>query len=435
MTKPFRSIALAIGSMLSLGSAQAHDHAVLRGRLVFADHEQPVLRILDLDSGETTHSFPVPRPNAGLATAADGRHVVVKTGDEAGTIRFLDGGLVRESHGDHDEVEKLTPKLLDLTVTGDKPAHVVSAEGQIALFYDGDRPWLSKSDPKVVLLDLASLGAKSSKSIVWKSPAPQHGIAIPMGKHRLLVSVPNPVYAKGEDRTASSRPDGFEILDMTGKPESWKPVFTINDTAKPDASCRLFHGHAALKDTHVFGCAEGEGGGVLVLRQDGRSFAAHKLAYPDGRRTSTIKGGAGRHLVGNYGLKSPYGALLRIDPAATSLSEADVLKVPGDQAACQFEVSANGKRLANLTADGKLRIYEIAPAWKELASFDAVPAFDCAYGAKTPTPNLAVIGASAFVSDPTNSRIREYNLDSLQQALDLPVEGKPTIIAGGASGG
>ncbi|PTM39653.1 hypothetical protein [Bosea sp. 124] len=435
MTKSLRPFAVAIGSILSLSAAQAHDHAVLRGRLVFADHDRPVLRVLDLDSGETTHSFAVPLPNAGLTTAEDGRHVVVKTGDEAGTIRILDSGLVRESHGDHDDIEKLTPRMLDLVVTGDKPAHIVSEQGRIALFYDGDRPWLRKSEPKVVLLDLASLRGTSPPSVVWKSPAPQHGIAIPMGKRLLLVSVPNPIYAKGEDRSASSRPDGFEILAMTGKPESWKPVLRVNDTARPDASCRLFHGHAALRDTHVFGCAEGEGGGVLVLRRDGRNFATHKLAYPDGRRTSTIKGGSGRHLVGNYGLTSPYDALLRIDPAATALSEADVLAVPGEQGACQFEVSSSGRRLANLTADGKLRVYEIAPAWKEVASFDAVPAFDCAYGAKTPTPNLAVIGASAFVSDPTGGRIREYHLDSLKQGLDLPVDGKPTVIAGGASGG
>lgn len=435
MTLPSRPLALALGSMLSLSTAQAHDHAVLRGRLVFADHDKPVLRILDLDSGETTHSFPVPLPNAGLASAGDGRHVVVKIGDEAGTIRILDSGLLRESHGDHDDIEKLTPKLLNIALTGDKPAHVVAGDGRLALFYDGDRPWLRKSDPKVVLLDLADLRSNAPKPIVWKSPAPQHGIAIPLGPRQLLVSVPNPVYAKGEDKSASSRPDGFEILDTKGQPDSWKPVFAINDLAKPDASCKLFHGHAALKDAHVFGCAEGEGGGVLVLRRDGKGWATRKLAYPDERRTSTIKGGGGRHLVGNYGLKSPYDALLRIDPTAPTLSGDDVLKVPGDQAACQFELSANGKRLANLTADGKLRIYEVAPAWKEIASFDAVPAFDCAYGAKTPTPNLAVIGASAFISDPTQGRIREYNLDSLQQGLDLPVEGKPTIIAGGSSGG
>lgn len=140
MPQPLSPFALAVGSMLAIGSAEAHDHAVLRGRLVFADHDKPVLRILDLDSGETTHSFAVPLPNAGLATAADGRHVVVKTGDEAGTIRILDSGLVRESHGDHDDVEKLTPRLLDHVLTGDKPAHVVSEQGQIALFYDGDRP-------------------------------------------------------------------------------------------------------------------------------------------------------------------------------------------------------------------------------------------------------------------------------------------------------
>ena len=32
-----------------------------------------------------------------------------------------------------------------------------------------------------------------------------------------------------------------------------------------------------------------------------------------------------------------------------------------------------------------------------------------------------MVGGSAYVSDPTNGRIREYNLETLTQALDLPV--------------
>jgi hypothetical protein len=423
----------ALACLAMSGSARAHDHAVLRGRLVFADHEKPVVRVLDLDTGEVTHSFDVPKANPGFAGVEGGRFVVVKTGDEAGTLRFLDTGLTVESHGDHVDIDKGEVKLLAFSVTGDKPAHVVSGHGQLALFYDGARPWERKSEAKAVLVTIAGLSAGKPAVEIWPSPAPQHGIVVPLGGRQWLMSMPNPVYAKGEDRSASSRPDGFEILERSS---SWKRIASFNDPARKDASCKLFHGYASKKGRHVFGCAEGEGGGLLILSQskNGR-WVAGKIAYPDERRVSALKSReAGRYLVGNYGLKSPYDALLRIDPAAGRLTADDILPVPGSQAACQFELSSDGARLVNLTADGRLRIYEVAPAWKELAAFEAVPPFDCAYGAKTATPSLAVIGGSAFVSDPGNGRIREFHLDTLKQGLDMPVGGAPANLAGSDAG-
>jgi hypothetical protein len=432
-----------LAGCLLAATALAHDHAPLRGRLVFADHEKPLIRILDLDSGEVTHSFPVPKPNPGFAGVSGGRYVVVKTGDEAGTLRILDTGLIAESHGDHVDLAKAEPKLIDFQTTGDRPAHVVSGQGQLALFYDGLRPWEGKSEPRAVMVAIDSLATPTPQSTVWSSPAPQHGIAVPLSARQWLISVPNPAYAKGDDRSASSRPNGFEVLER-GKPsqkaDGWRRLASFNDPARADASCKLYHGYAPARGgRHVFGCAEGEGGGLLVLSATGKGktagWSARKLAYPDERRVSALRSReGGRHLVGNYGLKAPYDALLRIDPEARSLVAEDVLPVPGGQAACQFELSGNGDRLANLTPDGKLRIYAVAPAWKELASFDAVPAFDCAYGAKTPTPGLAVTGNGAFVSDPTNGRIREYHLDTLKQGLDLPVGGVPANLAGSDAG-
>lgn len=434
---------LALAGCLLAFVALAHDHTPLRGRLVFADHEKPVVRILDLDSGETTHSFDVPKANPGLAGVSGGRYVVVKTGDDAGTLRILDTGLIAESHGDHVDLDKAEPKLLDFATKGDRPAHVVSGQGQLALFYDGLRPWEGKSEPKAVMIATDSLARAKPEMTVWSSAAPQHGIAVPLGARQWLLSVPNPAYARGDDRSASPRPGGFEILEQ-GKPSrtdgGWKRIASFDDPARPEASCKLFHGYAPAPGArHVFGCAEGEGGGLLVLARASKGATAgwsgRKLAYPDERRTSTLKSRAGaRHLVGNYGLKAPYDALLRIDPEAKALAAADVLPVPGGQAVCQFELSGNGNRLANLTPDGRLRVYEVAPAWKEIATFDAVPAFDCAYGAKTPTPSLAVIGNSAFVSDPSGGRIREYHLDTLKQGLDMPVGGMPANLAGSDAG-
>ncbi len=416
-------LALALAFMPPL--ALAHDHNVQRGRLVFADHEKPVVRVLDLDSGEVTHSFDVPKANPGFATAEGGRFVVVKTGDEAGTLRFLDTGLRYESHGDHTDIDKGEVKLLDVSVRGDVPAHVVSKHGQLALFFDGARPWDRKSEPKAVLIDLKSLETGSPGIETWNSPAPQHGIAVPLGERQWLFSIPNPLYAKGEDRSASSRPNGFQIVER-GKDWTVRASF--------DGACKLFHGYAEAKGHHAFGCNEGADGGLLILSAGGKgNWSAHKLAYPDERRVSALKG-RGRFIVGNYGLKGPYTALVRIDPAAQAIDAAGIMPVAGGQAACQFELSADGNRLANLTADGQLRIYEVAN-WKELAAFDAVPAFDCQYGAKTPVPSLAVVGGSAFVSDPENGRIREFHLDTLKQGLDLPVGGKPANLASGGDAG
>lgn len=436
MQKPSIVAGLALACLAVPGQGWAHDHTAQRGRLVFADYEKPVLRVLDLDTGEVTHSFPVPKPNPGFAGVAGGRHVVVKTGDDAGTIRILDTGLTIESHGDHVDIEKGEVKLLDLAVIGDKPAHVVSGKGRVALFYDGHRPWERKSQARAVLLEIDKLAVASATPLVWNSPAPQHGIAVPLGGRQWLMSMPNPTYARGEDRSASSRPDGFEVLEQPRKADgTWKRIADFNVSGRPDASCSLFHGYAASENRHVFGCAEGQDGGVLVISREGKGqWRGRRLIYPDNRRVSSIKARDGaRFMVANYGAKAPYDALLRIDPKATAMSAADIHPVPGGQAACQFELDGKRDRLANLTADGKLRIYEIA-SWRELASFDAVAGFDCQFGAKTPTPNLAVIGASAFVSDPGNGRIREYRLDTLKQGLDMPVGGMPANLAGSDAG-
>jgi hypothetical protein len=435
--KRITKLTLALGpSLLALtGSGLAHDHAVSRGRLVFADHEQPKVSILDLDTGEVTHSFVVPKPNPVLSTTEDGRYTIIKTGDDAGTIRFLDTGLTYESHGDHMDVEKGEVRLLDFTLRGDKPAHVVSENDWVAVFYDGHRPSERASDPHVAFVKLDTLDKAKPTIRTWKSPAPQHGIAFALGKDEWLVSTHNEPYAKG-DQKASSRSNGFKIV--TG--ENWKVAASFDDLSDPQKSCKEYHGHASLNHVHVFGCAQGPGGdpkagGVLVLGKMGGQWKAARIAYPDDRRSSTIKAReGGQYLIANYGNKGPYDALIRIDPKAASMKTEDIFQVPDGQAVCQFEVASNGKRVANLTADGRLRIYDAAPAWKQIAQFDAVPAFDCAFGAKTPTPSLAIIGESAFISDPVNKRVREYGLSSLQQGLDLPVDGMPANLASGGGG-
>lgn len=426
-----------IGAMLALGSAAAaHDHKVLRGRLIFADHEKPVVGVLDLDTFEVTHRFDVPKPNPGLAMAEGGRYVVIKTGDESGLVRLLDTGLTRDPHGDHDDIVKSEPRMLDISLTGERPAHVVSEKGWLAVFFDGPRPWEKRVDARAALVRLDSLDKGKPVQDEWVGRGPQHGIAIPLGRDQWLISAAKDAYVKGDDRNVSSRPDGFTLLER--KDKGWTAAASFNDVANVQASCKEYHGHASLDDIHAFGCnqtIDGDArsdGGVLIIEKTGGRWTSRKIAYPDGRRSSTIKSrDGGAYMVANYGLKGPYNALLRIDPKSGALAASDVFTVPGDQPVCQYEIAPGGKRVVNLTPDGKLRIYEITPAWKEIAQFDATPAFDCQYGAPTPTPGLALVGDSAFVSDPVNRRIREFHITALKQGLDATIDGMPANLASG----
>lgn len=401
-------------------SASAHE-VVLRGRLVFGDHQDATLRILDLDSGKVTHSFDLPQPNPSLDTTADGRFVVVKVGDEAGTVRLFDSGLLREPHGDHVDIDKIDPGFVNLTLTGDKPAHVLSGHGWLSVFFDGQRPWVRPSEARADLIPIASLEAGKPERLSWKSPAPQHGVAVPLGDDRWFVSTPNPAYAKGDDKSASSRPNSFNLVNAK---DGWKALKSYD--------CPLMHGHAELDGTHAFGCADG----IALLRAGAAgAWKAERLAYPDDRVSSAITA-SGNIMVANYGKSgSPYTAFLRVDPAAVALKQGDVFEIPDGQQVCQFAMTNDGRTLAHLAGDGKLRLYEVTPTWKEVARFDVVPPFDCAYGAPTPTPRLALSGTSAFVTDPTGGKIHEFYLATRKQGLTYDVGGAPSTVAGGPSGG
>jgi hypothetical protein len=406
----------------------AQDHEVLRGRLVFSDHEKAVVRVLDLDSGKVTHTFPVPKARPSLAASHDGRYVVIPIGDDKGTVRVLDTGLVLEAHGDHQDVEKGAVRLLKTTVTGERPAHVLSGHGWTSVFFDGPRPADRLSGARAVLLDHKRLARNGNIVLTWNSISPQHGMAVPLGQNLWVMTNPNGAYAKQEPN-ASSLPTGVQIVDASRR---WERIAAF------DNICPEMHGHGARGGSHVFGCKERSAddprsGSLLVLGTDARGqWTSRALVYPDDRRVSTLKsGGDGGVVVGNYGRGRRYDALIKIDATSSGLVSADVFAVPDNQAACQFEVTSDGRRVVNLLADGSLRLYDMSPAWKEVARFEAVPAFDCAFGAATPRPALGIGGDTVFVSDPVTRRIREFRVDGMKLKRDLRVDGKPEKLAVG----
>jgi hypothetical protein len=425
------AMALLAGSG-ELGRAVAHE--VLRGRLVFAYHDRPAIGVVDLDSGEVTHRFAMPRANPGLVSADNGRLVFVLTGDDEGRVKILDTGIRLESHGDHVDVEKHAVRLLNVAVTGERPSHIASGFGQTAVFFDGPRPSDRRGHAKAVIFDNASLLRGKGRYVVWNDKGPQHGVAVPLTRTLWAITTSRPEYAAGQ---ASSLPAGVAIFDRSRK---WRKIGAFDDVTAPAKSCKELHGYGTTGNVHVFACNGSSDdrqsdGGLLVMHQSGRTWVGRKLSYPDARRVSHIVSHPhAKILVGNYGVAGRYDALIRIDPAAGSLAGTDIFPVPGGQPVCQFVIAANGSRVANLLPDGSLRIYEFVPAWKEVGRFEAVAPFDCSHNAGQPRPALAGAGDLVFVSDPANRRIREYDVVRWRQGPEIPVDGVPANLPRAAAG-
>jgi hypothetical protein len=358
----------------------------------------------------------------------EGRYAYVLTGDAQGTVRILDAGLTFDSHGDHVDVEKGPVKLLDFAVSGMRASHVISASGWTVLFFDGRRG--EQADPsssilaRATAIDVPSLARGKPRAIELQTSGPQHGLAAPLGDRLFAVSSPNPAYARFE-ANVGSLPTGI-FLRSADKP---KPIAVFDGSTKEAPSCPQMHGHAAVGRIHVFACGGEGGAGLLMLRKAGKAWKAAARSYPDNRRVSTLHAHEGaRFAIGNYGTSGKYQALIRIPLQSDApLGEADVFAVPNGQSVCQFATWEG--HVVNLTPDGKLRVYRFAPSWSERTSFEAVAPFDCAFDAKEPKPSLAVLGDRAFVSDPTQKRIREFDLKTLKQGLDLPIDGMPGHLA------
>jgi len=415
-----------LGSVTALvlvaGTAIAHE--VPKGRLFFTDNDAPVLRVLDLDEGRVTHEFAMPKASARLVALSGGEYLAASVGDEAGTVLFFDTGLAFEEHGDHRDVAKSEPRLLELRLSGVKPGHIVEGHGRVAVFYDGGRE--PRVDAVVHLVDLVGLAEAKAPVGRWDSPGPQHGIAVPLRGGRLLVSTPNPAYVAGE-KDASSLPIGFRLLDARGA-----VLAELDRADDPDRRCLGYHGHAARGELHLFGCFMDEpghplaDGGILLVRDGEKGIESRKIPYPDGRRVSTFRYGGGRWFVGNYGKPGDYRAFLRVDPERPTPGLSDVLEVPGGRIVCQFALAAD--RLVNLTPDGTLRLWDVE-GWKELAARSVVADFDCAWNAAM-RPELALAGDRVYVSDPGRGAIHEFSANDLSPLRRLEVGGRPTRMAG-----
>lgn len=396
--------AVAAGLALAVQGAAAEDHETKEAwRLFVADHTQPVVRAIDLESGKELDRYDI-KGYAALTASASGRTVFAAQG-EADVIHAIGTGIDFSDHGEHRDLKVSEPTLLPVTFEGKRPAHVVPHGDEVVLFYD-------RGGKAEIVKEGALLEGKAEIRTV-DTTAPHHGVAVTMGKH-VLVSVP--------DTKAELKPDelpprvGLRVLDENGE-----QVGEVN-------ACTDLHGEATSARLVAFGCKEG----VLIARPGGLDGPKlEMLPYPDSLPegyTGTLLGGkAMQFFLGNYGEDK----VVLIDP--DSKEPYRLVELPTRRVDFTLD-PADPQSAYILTEDGDLHVLDVIKG--EIARKGKVTEPYSKDGHwRDPRPRLAVADGKIAITDPRQSLVRLVDPETLKETGTIAVEGQPfAIVAVGGSG-
>ena len=400
-----------------------HHHGDQIGRLLVADGEEGVLKVVELESGEVIEEFEIEGAFARVYTTESGR-VAAAVQYGANRVDFVDSGLYFEDHGDHFDRARGRPSLLSFslegeTVDGTNPVHFVSHADRVSVHFDGDST--AGIPTRNVIFQEEDLFVDTPSTLVLSS-APQHGLAVPVDGNRIVFSAPDP------EREFGSLPSGFVVLD-----EDAQELQNFNNRSDFDASCLGMHGEALVGRSLLFGCyqrrEDGSGdGGILVLTQDPETddFEARKISYADGRRTSILRGHHDQPFaVGQYGrFPDPgYRALVRIHPDAPEILPEHIQELPTLYRSFDFE-KAEGDLLAVLTIDGFLHVFRPAD-WTSVGSLQVTVDFT---EAEEPRPFMETGPGVAYVTIPATGDVVEVDLETVTVRRTMQVGGSPTTL-------
>jgi len=373
-------------------------------RLFVADHSLPVVHAIDLASGRQIGRFDL-KGYAALSLSDTGRTVFAVQGEE-NVVHVIDTGIALTDHGEHRDLEVTPPKLIDATIKGEKPGHVVTHGDDVAIFYD-------RTD-RFDLLKESSLLQETPEPKAVNTIAAHHGVAVPMGNH-LLVSVPN-MQAPVKEGELPPRL-GLRVLDRDGR--------QIGDVAP----CTGLHGEATSARLVAFGCEEG----VLVARPGGTegpklAMLAYGASLPKGKVSTLLGGRSMQFFLGNYGEDK----VVLIDPDST---EAPYRVV--DLPTRRVDFVLDPEKFQNayiLTEDGRLHLLDTVKGEIVRSEIVTEPYSKDGHW-RDPRPRLAVAGDHIAITDPRHSLIRLVSTQTLKEMRTIPVEGQPFgLVAAGGSG-
>lgn len=367
-------------------------------RLFVGDHEQPIVRAIDVQTGKTIGDFPV-KGQARLYASQSGRTVFAIQA-EADIVSAISSGITLSDHGDHGDIAVEAPKLLPSEISGRKPVHFFDRKGEIAIFFDGEG--------KARLVNESSLLEGKPDISEVTAPSPHHGFAAAVGNH-VLVTEPHP------EKPTEELPVGLRVFGDLGT--------SVGDLH----ACPDLHGAASSGGLLAVACASG----LLIVKSEGQKpvvdFLPYEAGLPDGKAT-TLAGGKGlQYFLGNYGPD----AVVLIDPEAEQAFR--LIDLPARRV--HFAVDPVRPKFAYVfTEDGKLSRIDVI-AGKIDGSVALTDPYSMDGHWNDPRPRIAVAGDRVAVTDPLKGVIHLIDPGAFVKAGEIAVTGKPyNIVAVGGSG-
>ncbi len=403
-----------------------HDHegehgGTALGRLLVINTTDTEADVFDLEDSDLITNVTLDAlPSAVYATG--GYRFAALIERNADTVGFVDGGLYQEPHDDHFDLFQIMPSLSSFSLSGSRPTHFVTHEGQSAVFLDGDSS--TGNDAGVLVFDDHMVEeAEDPTSLAFSMP--MHGVAEPRDDY-LLTSV------RRDD--ADSTSTNFILPDQVAVYHLHDGEYDLEETFTE--TCPDLHG-AAQNETHIiFGCSDG----VLIVTDNGSgSFSAQKLAnssdVADGLRIGSIWG---HHESAQFiGKASAHGGstvqLFTIDPAEVEMEEIDWQPMP-DASPVTQGFAFEAEQFVILDDQGYLTVIEPHEEaghthWEYGDRFD----FTTADVSTMPdgfkfSMALAQNAHTVYIADPIQQHILTVDLDVLGETGDIELDYPPSMI-------
>jgi hypothetical protein len=401
------------------GSNQSNDILIdSKGRLAITQADSNMLHLFDLDDNSQLDSMSTVHNDMTLSASADFRFVTLKARNQD-LMQFVDSGFWREDHGSHLHDFEQGPTMTSFELTGSRPTHAISHQGQLAIFNDGDAENGIPASVHVVTDNIISTQGEP-RSLTFATN--MHGVAEPRGEH-LLASI------RRDDAESTS---ANKILpDQVG-------VFHLHDGAYEleqtlETLCPNLHGAAQNQDYTAFGCSDG----VLVAHQDNAQYESVKIDnIPElaGKRVGNLRGHVNADAL--IGIASGHGGgpatLVSLDPVANTMQ---ALEWQPEANPVGYAFSYDGEQFLVLDDQGYLNILglhtEGGSAHWELASRLDISQQDPATMPEgmSFTMTVAQNGKYVYVSDPIAQHVLHVSLANMQIEGDIELDFAPAAIA------
>ncbi|MDQ2044085.1 5-methyltetrahydrofolate--homocysteine methyltransferase [Pseudoalteromonas sp. 20-92] len=391
------------------------------GRLAVLASDSNEASFFDLDDNALLDTFVLNDDSNTLSASPDFRYAVIanRTQDYLG---FIDGGMWREDHGAHLHDYEQSPVFSSYELTsGSRPTHLITHDGQLAIFYDGDAD--SGASASVEVLTDNDITNATATLTGINYDINMHGVAEPRGEH-LLSTI------RRDD--ASSTSNAKVLPDQVGVYHLHDGNYELEQTL--EVTCPDLHGAAQNHDYVVFGC----GDGVLIAHQQGDEYEAEKIANivaVGDLRIGSIYGHEDSESF--IGIASGHGGgeavIVTIKPATAEMEEVEWQLADG-ASAVSYSFSASGEHFLVLDSLGFLNVFSAHDHDGEM-HWELAGQVDITQADVTTMPEgmsfsmtVAQNGQFAYIADPIAQHIVQVHLEDLEVEGELELTFPPASI-------